>query len=63
MILLIRASMKFFTEQYDESLKDIDLALTIKNNDPKLNSQENDNMNFYLDGILNQLKEKIKEKK
>jgi hypothetical protein len=62
-LLFITSSMKHFTNQDSESVKDIDLALSLTYNNPNTDSEENNGFDSYLTGLLNELKMKINGKK
>lgn len=62
-LLFITSSMKYFTDQDDASLKDIDFALTLKYENPNRNAKENNNFDSYITALLNELKQKIINKK
>lgn len=62
-LLLITSSMKYFTNQYEASINDINIALTIKFNDTKVDSAKNANVNKYIDEVLNELKTKTTNNK
>lgn len=58
-LLLITGSMKFFTNQKESAIKDINLALSLTQIDLEKDSIRNALINKYLDGILNELRCKI----
>jgi len=62
-LLFITSSMKHFTNQDDESIKDIDLALSLTYNNPNIVPAKNSNFDSYLTELLNELKIKIIDKK
>jgi uncharacterized protein (DUF2225 family) len=61
-LLLITASMKFFTFQDSAAIKDINLGLTKKFNDPGDNENKNKAWDEYLTTVLTEFKSKIQNK-
>jgi len=58
-LLFITSSMKHFTNQDSESIKDIDLALSLTYNNPNIDQEKNSGFDSYLTRLLNELKMKI----
>jgi len=62
-LLVITSSMKYFTSQDSEAIKDIDLAMSLTYNNPNFDSTENSKSDSYLTKLLNELKMSIIDKK
>ena len=60
-LLFITSSMKYFTNQYDEAIKDIDLALSLTYSNPDIDSIRNSRLDSYFTRQLEDLRNMTKK--